>query len=162
MKSIIAETERNALPQTPPKDGPSTAKWTPRTPPRPERMPSTSGLPVSSSPGKKIDLRMTPAVMQVSSTSLGSGTTNSGLSLTRPQGVSPTLGVAKLQSQSPPKALSKPPVHISPSMARAQSTQMPQPIIPFKISGSSPGMHRTSSVPSPSIMLLSVKLRLDI
>jgi len=144
MKSIIAETERDAFPQTPPKDGSSVAKWAPRTPPRPERMPSTHGSPVSSSPGKKVDLRMTPTITQISSTILRPDATSSGLSLTRPQGVSPALGVAKAQSQPPPKALSKPPVHIPPPLIRSQSTRISQPIIPVKMDAGSPSIRRTS------------------
>lgn len=144
MKNIIAETERSAFPQTPPKDGLSTAKWTPRTPPRSERMPSTSGSPVSSSTSKKVDLRMTPAITQASSTIPRPNATGSGLSLTRPQGVNPAFGVAKLQSQSPPKALSKPPNHIPPPLTRIQSTQVSQPIIPIKMGNGSPTIRRTS------------------
>lgn len=144
MKSIIAETERNAFPQTPPKDGSSVAKWTPRTPPRPERMPSTHGSQISSSPGKKVDLRMTPAVTQISPTILRPDTTSSGLSLTRPQGVSPALGVVKPQSPSPPKALSKPQAHIPLPLTRSRSTQASQPIIPIKMDVGSPSIRRTS------------------
>lgn len=143
MKSIIAETERNAFPQTPPKDASPTAKWTPRTPPRPERMPSTPGLPASSSPGKKVDLRMTPAVTQGSWTILSSDTKNSGLSITRPQGVNPVLGTTKPQSQSPPKALlSKPPTHLPPS-SRTQNIQTSQPAIPVRMNVGSPSIRHT-------------------
>ena len=144
MKTIIAETERSAFPHTPPKDGLSTVKWTPRTPPRSERMPLTSGPPLSSSVSKRIDLRMTPAITPVSSTIHGFNTTGSGLSLTRPQGVNPTFGAVKPQSQSPPKSLSKPPNHIPPSLTRTQSTQVTQPIIPIKMGASSPSVRRTS------------------
>jgi hypothetical protein len=142
MKSIIAETERSAFPQTPPKDGSSIAKWTPRTPPRPERMPSTREQPVSSSPGRKVDLKMTPAITQIPPTVLRPDTTSSGLSLTRPQGVSPALGAVKPQSQSPPNALSEPPVHIPPPLTRSQSAQISQPIVPVKMG--SPSIRRTS------------------
>ena len=143
MKSIIAETERSAFPQTPPSEGLSTAKWTPRTPPRSERMPSTSGSPVSLSTSKKVDLRMTPAITQAL-TIPRPNATGSGLSLTRPQGVNPAFGVAKPQSHSPPKALSKPPNHIPPPLTRIQSTQVSQPIIPIKMGTGSPTIRRTS------------------
>ena len=144
MKTIMAETERNAYSQNPPKDGSPVAKWTPRTPPRPERMPPTHGSPVSSSPGKKVNLRMAPVITQTSSTILRPGTTSSALSLTRPQGVSPALGAAKSQSQSPPKALSKPPAHTPTPLTRTQSTQVSQPIIPVKMGVGSPSIRRTS------------------
>jgi len=144
MKSIIAETERNAYSQNPPKDGLSVAKWTPRTPPRPERMPPTHGSPVSSSPGKKVDLRMTPALTQTSSTTLRPDTTSSALSLTRPQGVNPALGAVGSRSQSPPKALSNPPAHTPSPLTRTQSAQVSQPIIPVKMGAGSPSIRRTS------------------
>jgi len=144
MKSIIAETERNTFPQNPPKDGSSMAKWTPRTPPRSERMPPTHGSPVSSSPGTKVDLRIKPAITQTSSTILRPDTTSSALSLTRPQGVSPALGAAKSQSQSPLKGPSRPPAHILPPLTRSQSTQVSQPVIPVRTGVSSPSIRRTS------------------
>ena len=143
MKSIIAETERGAFPQTPPKDGLLTAKWTPRTPPRSERMPSTSGSPVSST-DRKVDLRMTPAITPASLTIHGPNATGSGLSLTRPQGVNPMSGVAKSQSQSPSKALSMPSSHISLPLTRTQSTHVSQPIIPVKMGAGSPSIGRSS------------------
>jgi len=154
MKSIIAEAERKAFPQTPPPDGPPTAKWTPRIPPRPERMPSTPGLPSSSSPSKNIDLRMKSTITEGSSTVIRSNTTNSGLSISRPHRVSPALGTAKPQSQSPPKVLSsKPPAHIPPPLARTQGPQVSQPIIPVKMGASSPSIRRTSYVSTSSVIL---------
>ena len=147
MKSIIAEAEKNALPQTPPKDGLSTTKWTPRTPPRPERMPSVPGPPMSSSPGKKVDLRMTPTITQGSFTTVRPDTKSSGLSMTRPQGVGPALGAAKQQFQSPPKTpLSPAPTTLS--LTRTKSTQTSQPITPTKTGASSPSIRRTSLVSS--------------
>ena len=156
MKSIMAETERNAFPQTPPKDG-SLAKWTPRTPLRPERMPSTSGSPVSS-PSKKVDLRvMTPAITQESSIIVKPDTTSSGLSMSRPQGVGPTLGIPKPLSQSPPGPhVFSLPTHAPQPRTRAQSGQ---PIIPARMGPSSPSIRRASLAPSFRIVL-TVKLRL--
>jgi len=154
MKRIIAETERDAFTQTPPKDGSPTAKWVPRTPPRPEQMPPTAGSPQSLSPDKRVDVRITPAVMRGSSSTIRPDTTSSGLSRTRPQGVSPVLGIGKPPSQSPPKSLtSRSQTHDPPPLTRTQSTQVFQPIIPIKRGASSPGVRRTSWVTFPSVTL---------
>ncbi|KAF9784961.1 hypothetical protein BJ322DRAFT_1060536 [Thelephora terrestris] len=152
MKSIIAETEMNASSRTPPKDCFSMAKWTPRTPPRPELMPSTLASPVSSSPGKRGELRMTLANMQGPPTTARPDTTSSGLSITRPPGVSPALEGVKLQTQSSPKTLvPKSPAHTLPPSARTQSrsSQVSQPITPVKLNASSTGIRRTSSGDKP-------------
>jgi hypothetical protein len=145
MKSIIAETERNLSSQTSPKDGLSTAKWTPRTPPRPERMPPTPAPPASSSPSKMGDVRITPVTTQGVPAITRPEITSSGLSITRPQGIGPALGVAKSQAQTPPKSLGiKPPLHFPPSPTRTQSSQAAQPITPVKLGAGSPSVRRTS------------------
>ena len=150
MKRIIAETERGAFIQTPPNDGSPIAKWTLRTPPRPEQMPHTAGSPQSLSPDKRVDVRTSPGITQGSSNIVGLDTASSGLSITRPRGVIPVLGIGKSQSQSPPKAIIlKPRAHVPPP-TRAQSTQVSQPITPIKMGAGSPGIRRTSWVPSPS------------
>ena len=145
MKSIMAEAEGNTSSQTPPKDGLSTVKWTPRTPPRPERMPAP---PVSLSTGKKIDLKITPAATPGYKTVVRPDITSSGLSMTRPQELGPAPGGVGPQAQTPPKTLvSKPPTHIPPPSTRTQSTQASQTITPVKLSAGSPSIRRTSSVP---------------
>lgn len=157
MKSIIAETERNSSPHTPPRDGSLTAKWTPRTPPRPELMPSSPAPPVSSSPGKRVDPRTTPAIMQGPPTIARPVTTGSGLSITRPQGVGPALGEARPQSQTPPKTIvPKSPARIPPSLTGTQNNQVSQPTTPVKPSAGSPSIRRTSSAFSrdPSALML--------
>lgn len=149
MKSIIAETERKASPRTPPKDGSPTAKWTPRTPMRAERMPPALGLSMSSSPGKRVDWRISPATMAGPSTIVRPETTSSGLSITRPQGVDPVPAVTKQQAQSPQKAVTpKPSAHIPPPLTRSQSAQVSQPIAPVKFGPGSPSVRRTSLVSS--------------
>jgi hypothetical protein len=161
MKSIIAETEMNASSRTPPKDCFSMAKWTPRTPPRPELMPSTLASPVSSSPGKRGELRMTLANTQGPPTTARPDTTSSGLSITRPPGVSPALEGVKLQTQSSPKTLvPKPPAHTLPPSARTQgrSSQVSQPITPVKLNASSTGIRRTSSASSRDPVSLTLMI----
>jgi len=154
MKRIIAETERDAFTQIPKKDGSPTARWTPRTPPRPERQPPAPGLPLSLSPDKRIDVRTTFSIAQGSLSIVRPDTASSGLSMTRPQGVDPVLGMGKPQSQSPPKALtSKTRAHIPPSLTRTKSTQVPQPITPIKMGVGSPSVRRTSWAPSSSVVL---------
>lgn len=149
MKSIIAETERDASSQTPPKDGLPTLKWTPRTPPRPERMPPAPGFPTSLSPGKKVDLRGTTVITPGSPTIARPDTKSSGLSMTRPRGVGSALVEAKQQAQSPPKTLMpKPSAHIPPPPIRTQNTQIFQSITPVKPVASSSSMRRTSLVSS--------------
>lgn len=159
MKSIIAETERNASSRTPPKDGPLTVKWTPRTPPRPERMAPVPGLPMSSSTSKKVDLRTTAAITPGLPTVAKPGTPSSGLSITRPRDVGPVLAAEKQQSRSPPKPLVlKPSAH---PLTRTQSDQVFQPITPLKSSASSPSIRRTSLVSSfdrPSLILILIVL----
>ena len=160
MKSIIAETERNLPSRTPPKDGLSGVKWTPSTPPRPGQMPPSPGLPMLSSPSKKVDLRKAPALTPGSSTAMRPDTTSSGLSITRPQVISPVLVVAKQQVQSPQTVpMLKPSAYISPTLNRMQSTQISQPITPVKLGVNSPSIRRTSSVSSPdrpSLILISI------
>lgn len=163
MKSIIAETEKNMSCRTPPKDGLSTLKWTPRTPPRAERMPPTPGLPISSSPSK-VDSRTSPAITPglTAVTRPRPDTTSSGLSITRPQGVNPVLAVVKQQAQSPLKVITpNPPAHVSPLLTRTQSAQVSQPIMPVKLGSSSPGIRRASLVSSfarLALMLISIVL----
>ena len=151
MKRIIAETERGALAPAPPNDGSPIAKWTPRTPPRPERMPPTTESPPSLSPDRRADVRTSPGIAQGSLAIVRPDTASSGLSITRPRGVIPVLGVGKPQSQSPPKATaSKPRLHAPPPLTRAQSTHVSQPITPTKMGAGSPSIRRTSWVSSPS------------
>jgi len=145
MKRIIAETERDAFAQTPPKDGSPVAKWTPRMAPRPERMPPTTGSPPSLSPGKRVGVKTSPGIAQGSSSIIRLDTAGSGLSMTRPREVIPVLGIGKPQSQSPPKAVTlKPRVHAPPPLTRTQIGQVPQPITPIKVGSGSPGVRRTS------------------
>lgn len=154
MKSIIAETERDAYLQTSPKDGSPVAKWKPRTPPRPERMPPAPGSLLPPSPSKKIDLRVTPTITQGSSTTIRPDTTSSGLSITRPQGAGPALPTVKPQPRSPPRVLaSRPPIHVPPPLTRTQSTQVSHPITPVKMEAGSSSIRRTSQVPSPLVTL---------
>jgi len=151
MKRIIAETERGAFAQTPPNNGSPIAKWTPRTPPRPERMPPTAGSPSSLSPDKRVDVKTSPGISQGSSSIVRLDSASSGLSITRPRGAIPVVGVGKSQSQSPPKAITpKLRIHDPLPVTRAQSTQLSQPITPTKMGVGSPSIRRTSWVSSPS------------
>ena len=149
MRSIIAETEKNATSRTPPTDGLSTMKWIPRTPPRPDRMPPAPGLPMPSSPGKKAEFRRTPATTPGPSTVARPNHTSSGLSITRPRGVGPALAVANQQTQTPQKALTPEfSAHTHPLLARTRSTQLSQPGTPVKLFVSSSSIQRTSLVSS--------------